>query len=67
MTRDRIEVTWDEDTAEKGGYETFMLKEIYEQADSVAETITDRLPDVTPSTCPSSSSRRSSSPACAGS
>ena len=38
------EVTWDEDAAEKGGYETFMLKEIHEQPDSVAETITDRLP-----------------------
>ena len=38
------EVTWDEDAAEKGGYETFMLKEIYEQADAVAETIADRLP-----------------------
>jgi len=38
------EVTWDAEAAEKGGYETFMLKEIYEQADAVAETITDRLP-----------------------
>jgi glutamine---fructose-6-phosphate transaminase (isomerizing) len=37
-------VDWDEDVAEKGGYETFMLKEIHEQADAVAETITDRLP-----------------------
>ncbi len=39
------EVTWDAEAAEKGGYETFMLKEIHEQADAVAETITDRLPD----------------------
>ncbi len=38
------EVTWDADAAEKGGYETFMLKEIHEQADAVAETIADRLP-----------------------
>ena len=36
------EVDWDEETAEKGGYETFMLKEIHEQADAVAETIADR-------------------------
>jgi glucosamine--fructose-6-phosphate aminotransferase (isomerizing) len=36
-------VDWDEDTAEKGGYETFMLKEIHEQADAVAETIADRV------------------------
>jgi glucosamine--fructose-6-phosphate aminotransferase (isomerizing) len=36
------EIDWDADAAEKGGYETFMLKEIYEQADAVAETIADR-------------------------
>jgi glucosamine--fructose-6-phosphate aminotransferase (isomerizing) len=35
-------VDWDEDTAEKGGYETFTLKEIHEQADAVADTISDR-------------------------
>jgi glucosamine--fructose-6-phosphate aminotransferase (isomerizing) len=35
-------VDWDSETAEKGGYETFMLKEIHEQADAVAETIADR-------------------------
>ena len=38
-------VDWDQDAAEKGGYPTFMLKEIHEQADAVAETITDRLPE----------------------
>src|SRR3954453_22255199 len=36
------EIDWDADAAEKGGYETFMLKEIHEQADAVAETIADR-------------------------
>ena len=36
------EVDWDAEAAEKGGYETFMLKEIHEQADAVAETIADR-------------------------
>jgi glucosamine--fructose-6-phosphate aminotransferase (isomerizing) len=35
-------VDWDEETAEKGGFETFMLKEIHEQADAVAEAISDR-------------------------
>src|SRR4051812_25512410 len=35
-------IDWDEATAEKAGYETFMLKEIHEQADAVAETIADR-------------------------
>jgi glutamine---fructose-6-phosphate transaminase (isomerizing) len=38
------EIDWDEAAAEKAGYETFMLKEIHEQADAVAETIADRLP-----------------------
>ena len=33
---------WDEETAEKGGYETFMRKEIDEQAQALAETIADR-------------------------
>jgi glucosamine--fructose-6-phosphate aminotransferase (isomerizing) len=35
-------VDWDEETAEKGGYETFMLKEIHEQADAVADAVADR-------------------------
>ena len=36
-------VDWDDDAAEKGGYETFMLKEIHEQPDAVSETIADRI------------------------
>jgi glutamine---fructose-6-phosphate transaminase (isomerizing) len=36
------EVHWSAEVAEKGGYETFMLKEIHEQAEAVAETIADR-------------------------
>ena len=42
--REMEEVTWDEEAAERGGYPTFMMKEIHEQPDAVAETITDRLP-----------------------
>jgi len=42
IEREITTVDWDESTAEKGGYETFMLKEIHEQADAVAETIADR-------------------------
>ena len=42
LERAVIEIDWDADAAEKGGYETFMLKEIHEQADAVAETIADR-------------------------
>jgi glutamine---fructose-6-phosphate transaminase (isomerizing) len=37
-----LELDWDDESAEKGGYETFMLKEIYEQPEAVAETIGDR-------------------------
>lgn len=36
-------VEWDEDAAEKGGYETFMLKEIHEQPSALWDTIGDRL------------------------
>ncbi|MBM3666140.1 MAG: glutamine--fructose-6-phosphate transaminase (isomerizing) [Actinobacteria bacterium] len=46
VERGEQEITWDEDAAEKGGYETFMMKEIHEQPDAVAETITDRLPSL---------------------
>jgi glucosamine--fructose-6-phosphate aminotransferase (isomerizing) len=42
VEREVSEIEWDADTAEKQGYETFMLKEIYEQADAVAETIGER-------------------------
>jgi len=38
-----IELDWDDEGAEKSGYETFMLKEIYEQPEAVAETIGDRV------------------------
>jgi glucosamine--fructose-6-phosphate aminotransferase (isomerizing) len=38
-----IVLDWDIEGAEKGGFETFMLKEIYEQPEAVAETIGDRL------------------------
>jgi glucosamine--fructose-6-phosphate aminotransferase (isomerizing) len=42
LAREVVEIDWDADTAEKQGYETFMLKEIHEQADAVAETIGER-------------------------
>ena len=44
LERESEEVLWDEDAAEKGGYATFMRKEIDEQPDAVAETIADRVP-----------------------
>jgi glutamine---fructose-6-phosphate transaminase (isomerizing) len=42
LEREVAEIDWDADTAEKQGFETFMLKEIYEQADALAETIGER-------------------------
>jgi glucosamine--fructose-6-phosphate aminotransferase (isomerizing) len=42
VEREIVEIDWDADQAEKQGYETFMLKEIHEQADAVAETIGER-------------------------
>ncbi|MDP9377007.1 MAG: glutamine--fructose-6-phosphate transaminase (isomerizing) [Actinomycetota bacterium] len=36
------EITWDAEAAEKSGFETFMLKEIHEQPEAIAETIADR-------------------------
>jgi len=42
VEREVAHVEWDEETAEKGGYETFMLKEMHEQADALADTIFDR-------------------------
>ena len=43
ITRDVDTVDWNQEEAEKGGYETFMLKEIHEQADAVAETVAGRV------------------------
>jgi glutamine---fructose-6-phosphate transaminase (isomerizing) len=37
------EVTWDLDSIEKGGYEHFMLKEIFEQPSSLADVMRGRL------------------------
>ena len=37
------ELDWDDETAEKGGYETFMVEEIDEQPEAVRETIGDRV------------------------
>jgi glucosamine--fructose-6-phosphate aminotransferase (isomerizing) len=43
LEREVVEVDWDLEAAEKSGYETFMLKEIYEQPEAVAETLGDRV------------------------
>ena len=64
IAREITEIDWDADTAEKQGYETFMLKEIYEQADAVAETIGERAARGGGST--SVTSARSTTTSCAG-
>ena len=43
LERAESTVDWDEAAAEKGGYETFMLKEIHEQPEAMRETIGERL------------------------
>ncbi len=43
VEHDVLEVDWDDDAAERSGFETFMLKEIFEQPEGVAETIGDRV------------------------
>ena len=43
VEKEIVHVDWDDEGAEKGGFETFMLKEIYEQPDAVEETIGDRV------------------------
>lgn len=38
-----FEINWDAEAAEKGGYEHFMIKEIYEQPKAIRETMSSRL------------------------
>ena len=43
-----LEITWDIEAAQKGGFPHYMLKEIYEQPDSLRNTITPRVVDGLP-------------------
>jgi glucosamine--fructose-6-phosphate aminotransferase (isomerizing) len=43
LEHESVELDWDLEGAEKAGFETFMLKEIHEQPEAVAETIGDRV------------------------
>ncbi|SDY34562.1 glutamine--fructose-6-phosphate transaminase (isomerizing) [Tindallia californiensis] len=45
VERSIYKVTWDLESAEKGGYEHFMLKEMYEQPKAVRDTLMPRLDD----------------------
>ena len=43
IKKDVFKVTWNEDAAEKGGYDSFMLKEINEQPKALRDTMASRL------------------------
>jgi glucosamine--fructose-6-phosphate aminotransferase (isomerizing) len=43
VERDRLEITWDAEQAEKGGHPHFMIKEIFEQPDVITETLSGRI------------------------
>lgn len=43
--KDPVTIQWDVAAAEKGGYEHFMLKEIYEQPKAVLDTLSPRIRD----------------------
>ncbi|HJB29018.1 MAG TPA: glutamine--fructose-6-phosphate transaminase (isomerizing) [Candidatus Blautia faecavium] len=43
LHKEPVTIEWDIDAAEKGGYEHFMLKEIYEQPKAVRDTLSPRL------------------------
>ena len=44
-TKEPVYIEWDTNAAEKGGYEHFMLKEMYEQPKTVTDTLMPRLKD----------------------
>lgn len=43
ITKTPVTIDWDANAAEKGGYEHFMLKEMYEQPKTVSDTISPRI------------------------
>lgn len=43
VQRATFEITWDQEAAEKGGFDHFMLKEIMEQPDAIRETMRQRI------------------------
>ncbi|MBQ5430237.1 MAG: glutamine--fructose-6-phosphate transaminase (isomerizing) [Lachnospiraceae bacterium] len=45
ITKESKHIDWDANAAEKGGYEHFMLKEMYEQPKTVRDTLSPRIKD----------------------
>ena len=45
IEKELVEIKWDTEAAEKGGYEHFMMKEIHEQPKAIADTLNSVLKD----------------------
>ena len=45
IEKEPVEIKWDAEAAEKGGYEHFMMKEIHEQPKAIADTLNSVLKD----------------------
>ncbi len=45
LEKECVTIEWDASAAEKGGYEHFMLKEMYEQSKTVTDTMSPRIKD----------------------
>ena len=45
IEKETVHIDWDVNAAEKGGYEHFMLKEMYEQPKAITDTFSPRLKD----------------------
>ena len=45
ISKESVRIEWDVNAAEKGGYEHFMLKEMYEQPKAVIDTFSPRIKD----------------------
>jgi glutamine---fructose-6-phosphate transaminase (isomerizing) len=43
VQHEKVEIDWSDDQTERAGYETYMLKEIYEQPDALRVTMGDRV------------------------
>ena len=45
IQKDLVEIKWDAEAAEKGGYEHFMMKEIHEQPKAIQDTMNSKMRD----------------------
>ena len=45
IQKDLVEIKWDAEAAEKGGYEHFMMKEIHEQPRAIQDTMNSKMKD----------------------